>query len=178
MAEVLLQRSRGTTVAKVYEELFRRWPDARALSRARESSIASTIRPLGLVGRAGPLRAMASEVTSAGGVPSTFEGLMTLPGVGRYAANATLVVGFGRRAPVVDGVTARVYRRFFGLSPEVPPSEDPELWALVDRATPTDGAREWNWAALDLAATICLPARPRCGECPLAERCTVGSSAA
>jgi hypothetical protein len=62
VAEVLLQRSRGKTVAKVYERLFARWPDAESLSRARESTIADVIRPLGLVRRAAVLRAMAKEV--------------------------------------------------------------------------------------------------------------------
>ena len=51
----------------------------------------------------------------AGSVPDSMEELMDLPGVGRYAASATLAVAFEQRAPVVDGVSARVYRRYFGL---------------------------------------------------------------
>jgi A/G-specific adenine glycosylase len=171
VAEVLLQRSRGKTVAKVYQELFQRWPDASGLSRARGSSIAAVIRPLGLVRRAGTLRAMAREVVRFGRVPDTLDGLLSLPGVGRYAANATLVVAFGKRAPVVDGVTARVYRRYLGLESDLPASNDDALWAAAEEATPTTRTREWNWAVLDLAAEVCLPARPRCQVCPLMERC-------
>lgn len=178
VAEVLLQRSRGKTVAKVYEELFRRWPDAPALSRAREASIASVIRPLGLVRRVSTLRAMAREVARLGRVPANSKGLLALPGVGRYAANATLVVGFGKRAPVVDGVTARVYRRYLGLSSELPATSDPELWEKVDQATPRRSTRDWNWAVLDLASEVCLPIRPRCGDCPLVKRCTYASEVA
>jgi A/G-specific adenine glycosylase len=179
VAEVLLQRSRGKTVAKVYEELFRRWPDALALSRARERSIGRVIRPLGLVRRANTLRAMAGEVVRLGGVPSSREGLLALPGVGPYAANATLVVAFGTRAPVVDGVTARVYRRYLGLPSDLPPTSDQNLWEEVTRATPRGGAsRDWNWAVLDLASQVCLPARPRCGVCPLVERCAFASEVA
>jgi A/G-specific adenine glycosylase len=177
VAEVLLQRSRGKTVAKVYEELFRRWPDAEAMSRARESSIAAVIRPLGLTRRAATLRSMAREVVRLGGVPRSFDELVALPGVGRYAANATLVVGFGKRAPVVDGVSARVYRRYLGLDSGLLPSEDEDLWAAVSDATPAR-SREWNWAVLDLAAEVCLPARPRCSACPLAARCLFAKSAA
>ena len=171
VAEILLQRSRGRTVAKVYEELFRRWPDAQALARARVDSIRSVIRPLGLLSRAERLKALAGEVTELGGVPQTFEGLAAMPGVGPYAANATLAVAFGRPSATVDGVTARVYRRFFGLGSDQPPSIDRELWNLVDRVTPARGVREWNWAVLDLAATVCLPGRPRCEECPLQMHC-------
>ena len=171
VAEVLLQRSRGKTVAAVYEELFRRWPDADALSRARTSSIASVIRPLGLVKRAETLKSLAGEVVQLGSVPDTLDGLLALPGVGRYAASATLAVGFGKRAPVVDGVTARVYRRYFGLEGDGSASADTELWQLVERATPQTHVRQWNWAVLDLAAKICLPKVPRCSECPLETHC-------
>jgi A/G-specific adenine glycosylase len=170
VAEVLLQRSRGKTVAKVYEELFRRWPDAPALSRAHESSIAAVTRPLGLTGRAAKLHSLAKEVVRLGEVPPTFDDLRALPGVGRYAANATLVVAFGSRAPVVDGVSARVYRRYFGLSSDLLPSEDEDLWKRVSEATPAR-ARDWNWAVLDLAAEICLPLNPRCQVCPLSKAC-------
>ena len=76
------------------------------------------------------------------------------------------MVAFGKRAPVVDGVTARVYRRYLGLPSELPATADPELWEAVDEATPRGASREWNWAVLDLASEVCLPARPRCGVLP------------
>ena len=135
------------------------------------STIAAVIRPLGLVRRAATLKALAREVVDISGVPNTIEALLELPGVGRYAAGATLAVAFEKPAPVVDGVTARVYRRYFGLGSETAASADPELWDLVDVATPKNALREWNWAVLDLAATICLPKIPRCRECPLVRNC-------
>jgi A/G-specific adenine glycosylase len=118
------------------------------------------------------LKALASEIVRLGGVPTDLDRLMALPGVGRYAASATLAVAFGRSVPTVDGVTARVYRRFFGLEGNLPAANDKELWATVERVTPTQGIREWNWAVLDLAATVCLPKVPRCELCPLAGRCS------
>lgn len=171
VAEVLLQRSRGRTVALVFEELFRRWPDAESLARARVTSIRSVIWPLGLVRRAETLKAFAAAVVERGRVPNTLDGLLELPGVGPYAANATLAVAFGRRAGVVDGVTGRVYRRYFGIAPNGPPSTDRELWAVVNRTAPDRDIRQWNWSVLDLAATVCLPKRPRCAECPLQSHC-------
>jgi A/G-specific adenine glycosylase len=171
LAEVLLQRSRGKTVAKVYRQLLDRWPDAESLARARVTSIRSVIRPLGLVSRAATLKALAREVVARGQVPRTLDGLTELPGVGLYAANATLAVAFGRRSATVDGVSARVYRRYFGLIDEAPASNDRELWDLVEQVTPSKDIRAWNWAVLDLAATVCLPSRPRCGECPLVLCC-------
>jgi len=171
IAEVLLQRSRGNTVAKVYERLFKRWPDAVALSRARVPTIEDVIRPLGLTRRALTLKQLAGEIVRLGGVPRTLEELDALPGVGPYAAGATLVVAFGGHAPVVDGVTARVYRRYFGLEGTEPASGDKDLWKLVDTATPSRDRRGWNWAVLDLASSVCVPKIPRCPSCPLVNDC-------
>jgi A/G-specific adenine glycosylase len=171
VAEILLQRSRGSTVGPVYTELCRRWPDASSLSMARVDSIRSVIRPLGLVRRAETLKALATQVVALGGVPSKLEGLLELAGVGLYAASATRAVAFERRQATVDGVTARVYRRYFGLDDATPASADKDLWAVVERVTPTAGVREWNWSVLDLAATVCMPGRPRCDICPLASDC-------
>ena len=171
VAEVLLQRSRGKTVAVVFERLFDRWPTAEALSRARVDSIASVIRPLGLVKRAATLKALARAVVEREGVPDSLDELLELPGVGQYAASATLAVAFGRRAPVVDGVSARVYRRYFGLDGRCLRRGTGNSGRWSPRATPRREVREWNWAVLDLAASVCMPKLPRCRECPLASRC-------
>lgn len=171
VAEVLLQRSRGTTVAKAYERLFARWPYPASLARARIDTIRTVIRPLGLTKRAETLKEMAALITGLGAVPSTLDGLLELPGVGPYAAGATLAVAFDKRATVVDGVTARVYRRYFGLDGTTAASNDPLLWQVVADASPSRKAKEWNWAVLDLASSVCLPRVPRCDECPLATHC-------
>jgi A/G-specific adenine glycosylase len=171
VAEVLLQRSRGITVAKVYERLFARWPDAEHLARARVDSIESVIRPLGLTSRAAKLRDLARTIVELGGVPDSLDGLLALPAVGRYAAGATLAVAFNKHSAVVDGVTARVYRRYFGLTGNLPAVSDQELWSLVSDVTPKRSVKEWNWAVLDLAATVCLPKIPRCSTCPLQAEC-------
>lgn len=177
VAEVLLQRSRGTTVVGVYEELFTRWPDAEFLSRAEQSEIADVIRPLGLTGRARTIKRMAEQVVEAGGVPRSVESMLRLAGVGRYSASATAASAFGKEHPTVDGTSARVYRRVFGFPGPRDAHVDEELWELVGQVSPTRGAiREWNWAVLDLASLVCLPKVPRCQECPVLEQCAFGSS--
>ena len=142
---------------------------ADALSRARVDSIASVIRPLGGEASEPPSRRSPRSVAERGGVPDSMDELLDLPGVGRYAASATLAVAFEQPAPVVDGVSARVYRRYFGLEASLPRHRTP----LGGRSevTPRQRVREWNWAVLDLAAAVCLPKIPRCEECPLRTRC-------
>jgi A/G-specific adenine glycosylase len=171
VAEVLLQRSRARTVAFVYEDLFARWPTARDLASAPVSEIEQVIRPIGLVRRAEHLKHLAERIEEQGGVPVSLTGLQGLPGVGRYASMAALASFTPEAEAAVDSVSARVYRRFFGLENRLEASEDVQLWQVVAAVVPYGDARELNWAALDLAAAVCLPKKPRCWTCPLQPSC-------
>lgn len=173
ICEVLLRRSRGTTVAKVTDEFFDRWPTAAALGDAGVDEVVDVIRPLGLTNRASQLVALGRRLAELGQLPDEVEDLCDLPGVGRYTAAATL----GR--PAVDGTSARVYRRYLGeLDAVEHKTVDHKLWEVVEDVAPSmtePDARRLNWAVLDLAASICLPAQPRCGGCPLGSTCTWGA---
>ena len=169
VCEVLLRRSRSTTVAKVMERFLQHWPHAAALADAEPEEVAAVIRPLGLTSRSVQLVAMARELHDRPGFPTSVHELTELTGVGRYAAAATLGL------PTVDGTSARVYRRYYGLTDHRPhKTVDHRLWDFVADAFPQDptDAQQLNWAVLDLAAATCLPERPRCEACPLRNRCT------
>lgn len=174
VAEVLLQRSRGGTVAKVYAELFARWPDEHRLAEALVEEIEEVIRPLGLTRRAVSLKRMAGEIVDRGGVPRSVTEMIKLSGVGRYAASTARAAAFGHREGSVDGTSARVYRRYFGIAAARDAHVDEELWGVVAETTPHCSAKEFNWAVLDLAAMTCLPKVPRCPECPLKDNCITG----
>jgi A/G-specific adenine glycosylase len=168
ICEVLLRRSRSTTVAKVAGPFFERWPSAAELAEADVDEVVEVIRPLGLTSRAGQLVQLAQALRDRSDFPGSVAELVALPGVGRYAAAATL------GEPAVDGTSARVYRRYFGqLDAAHHRTVDDDLWDLVGAARPTtsDASRLVNWAVLDLAAAKCLPLRPRCETCPLALDC-------
>jgi A/G-specific adenine glycosylase len=69
IGEILLQRTQGKQVVQVYERFLDRWPTLEDLSRARRTSIASVIRPLGLEKRAVTIAAMARSLGGVGFVP-------------------------------------------------------------------------------------------------------------
>jgi A/G-specific adenine glycosylase len=168
ICEVLLRRSRSTTVAKVAVPFFERWPSPVELAEVDVDDVIDVIRPLGLTGRAKQLVKMAEALRDRQEFPSTVDELVSLPGVGRYAATATL------GEPTVDGTSARVYRRYFGqLDAPEHKSVDDALWATADDVLPSaaHATRLMNWAVLDLAASTCLPTQPRCDACPIAPGC-------
>ncbi len=128
VAEVLLQRSRAGTVARVYDDLFERWPKLADLARASVPQIEAVIRPLGLVSRATRLKHLAARINELGEVPNSQTELEALPGVGRYAAGAALATTGRTASAPVDSVSARVYRRYFGSEARAQPSDDIQLW--------------------------------------------------
>ena len=167
-AEILLQRSRSSTVEKVFVELTRRWDGPSALADASIEDIASVIRPLGLTSRAPRIKELALAISERGRVPTRAKELRELPGVGEYVASATAAALGKADLPLVDSVSARVFLRYFDGSHGRTVAD---VAAMAYASAPRKRWHQLNWAALDLAATICLPKRPRCGKCPLAKRC-------
>jgi len=175
IAEVLLQRSRSGTVEKIYSRLFDRYPTLETLAEASIPEIEDVIKTLGLTKRAATLKSLA-QVACQDGLPESVEGLMLLPGIGRYVASATAAAAFGSKLPLVDSVTSRIYRRYFGLSPFSSDSHketpDETLWEFVSTIVPEEKVHEFNWVVLDLAASLCTPKKPKCGNCPLHLSCS------
>lgn len=176
MGEVLLQRTSGAHVDLVFATFLERWPDALALSQAREGDVADTLRPLGLAKRVPYIVELGRELAKLGRVPLSPSALMELPGVGRYTAHAVPVFTGNRNLPLVDWVIARVLRRYFGLPDGLRPNTDDRLWVLAAEMASVGRARTLWLGTLDLANMYCRP-RPRCESCPLCKSCRFGGEA-
>jgi A/G-specific adenine glycosylase len=169
LAELLLQRTRADLVTPVYGRLLAEWPTAAALAQADAECVSAVLRPLGLEHRNERIQVVADACQN--GVPRSLDGLLALPGVGRYAAAATLCFAFGRKTAVLDPTVIRVLGRLdLGSSVRPRPREDLSLWAAAQALVPARDARTWNYALLDFGSTVCR-AEPRCGACPLRPLC-------
>jgi A/G-specific adenine glycosylase len=102
-----------------------------------------------------------------GEFPRTAGGLAELPGVGRYTAAAIASIAFGEPIAVVDGNVERVLSRVLAQDLR---NRD-VTWEYAERLLARDRAGDWNQAVMELGATVCLPADPKCLTCPLRESC-------
>ena len=172
LSELMLQRTRADLVVAVYEEAMRRYPTAAHFADADAEEIAELLRPLGYLHRNARLQAAARACRA--GVPRTMPALLALPGVGRYAATATLCFAYGRRVAVIDPTVTRLLSRLeLATSSRARPRDDLTLWNVAGRLVPARRARDWNYAVLDHGALVCRP-KPRCSGCPLLELCPTG----
>jgi len=171
LSEIMLQQTRVEVVIPYFERFLERFPSVEDLAAAPLEEVLARWSGLGYYRRARQLHA-AAERLAAEGFPETAEGWKSLPGVGDYTAAAVSSIAFGEAVPVLDGNVERVVARFLAVP------GDPKRAAtrrvlragageLVDGARPGDS----NQALMELGATLCTPAGPRCLLCPLADGC-------
>lgn len=173
IAEVLLHRTRADQVSPVYERFLKEYPDLGSLLQAEPIRVEECLRSLGLRWRTDLLLEMVREIGEryGGKIPLFREDLMTLPGVGDYIASALLTFSGTSSEPIMDTNTVRVIGRVFGLELNDCARRSKRFREIMRQIVSKGSARDISFAMIDLAALICLPRNPRCGECPLNPFC-------
>jgi len=172
LSEIMLQQTTVATVGPYFLTFLARWPDVKALAAAPLDDVLTAWAGLGYYARARNLHKCSQVVAQehGGRFPDTEEALLELPGIGGYTAAAIAAIAFDRRAVVMDGNIERVMSRIHRVATPLPAAK-PALKALTDQLTPDNRAGDFAQAMMDLGATICTPAKPRCALCPWREDC-------
>jgi len=168
ISEVMLQQTQVNRVLIHYRAFLKRFPSLRSLSQANTASVLQAWRGLGYNNRAVRLRNLAHQVVENldGALPRTAEALESLPGIGRYTANAIACFAHEQRVPVVDTNIHRVLSRLYPGT-----SGAPETWRLAEEILPGRNAYSWNQALMELGALVCTPTSPLCSRCPINSLC-------
>jgi A/G-specific adenine glycosylase len=174
VSEIMLQQTRVDTVKPYFQRFIDRFPSPLALAEAPEDEVLAAWSGLGYYRRARMLHA-ASRVVAEQKMPSDRDGLLGLPGIGRYTAGAIASIAFGESVGLVDGNVARVLSRLFVIEDDMKRAGMKRAEALADRLVPAgDRGRDpgqFNQALMELGATICTPRAPACDRCPVANLC-------
>jgi A/G-specific adenine glycosylase len=174
LSEVMLQQTQISAVIPYFERFLAHFPTVAALAAAPTDSVLKQWEGLGYYSRARNLQRAAQQIMTAyGGVfPQTVEGLLTLPGIGRYTAGAIASIAFGVRAAVVDGNVIRVLARVLDLADDVTKGPtQARLWQAAEGLLPPERVGDYNQALMDLGRTICTARNPLCGRCPIRDHC-------
>ncbi|GEM_PF-214954 len=172
--EILLQRTTAQAVATSWPSI-REHLNAPAKARKSKRFLVKLVGRLGLSKRATWILNISQLLEDVSDVPSTLEGLLALPGVGRYTACATLAFAFSRNEGLVDGNVIRVFERFHEPFPARHLATKVAFWLPLAKGL--GGSHQFKlvfWGLLDLAAQICVPRKPLCSQCPLKPRCQTG----
>ncbi|MBI3042887.1 MAG: A/G-specific adenine glycosylase [Betaproteobacteria bacterium] len=174
LAETMLQQTQVATVIPYYNRFLARFPDVAALVHAPLDEVLRLWSGLGYYSRARNLHGAAHVIAAGHGgrFPRRFEQVAALPGVGRSTAAAICVFAYGARHAILDGNVRRVLARFRGIQgfPGEKTVAD-RLWAVAERLLPRRNLEAYTQGLMDLGATVCTRARPRCAECPVHGDC-------
>ncbi len=167
---ILSARSRDSQTIKVSEVLFQRYDTAEKIAAAPIDVLETIIMPIGF------FRAKAKRIQDAarlliekykGKVPSKYEELLEIPGVGPKVANCVLVYAFNTPTIPVDIHVHRISNRWGLVETKDPNKTCVQLMEIIPR--------EWwlviNDIIIRFGKEICKPRRPHCEDCPLDPIC-------
>jgi A/G-specific adenine glycosylase len=174
VSEIMLQQTQVATVIPYYHGFLKRFPTIKALVAASPDEVIKSWENLGYYHRARLMHRAAKVIVEewGGKLPSNYDDLLCLPGIGPYTAGAIASIAYGKRIPALDGNALRVYTRLFAVAGSthgeggVAGIRGWAQWLL-----PTSQPGPFNQAIMDLGATLCTPRNPSCPLCPLSRFC-------
>lgn len=174
LSEIILQQTRAQQGLPYYEAFTAAYPTISDLANANDDEVFRLWQGLGYYNRCKNMLATARYIANelGGHFPESYEGLLALRGIGPYTAAAIGSFAFGLPNAVLDGNVYRVLARYFAIDTPSDTTEGKQLFAALagDVLDPENSAAH-NQAIMDLGATICTPASPKCNECPLSGNC-------
>lgn len=171
VAVVLSAQSTDVSVNKVTPALFEHYPQPEHLAKAELSDVEDHLKSLGLFhNKAKSIIGLSDKLVSdfEGEMPSDYENLQSLPGIGRKSANVIRSVIFDIPSLAVDTHVERVSKRL-GLAPleaSVLQTEKSLMEKLPEK--------RWNQAHHDLiffGRYFCKAKKPECDKCPFITFC-------
>lgn len=178
ISEAMLQQTQVVTVIPYFERFLKAFPTIHALAAASEQDVLREWQGLGYYRRARNLHAAAQKIVADhdGKIPSTVDVLLKLPGIGRYTAGAIASIAYGVAAPILDGNVARVLARLLAIRQSIDERDVvAALWIASQKMVQFDAesgeSGDFNQSLMELGATVCVPANPRCDACPVANWC-------
>lgn len=172
VAVVLSAQCTDKRVNMVTPELFRAYPDAKAMAEAEETEVYEYVKSVSYPNaKARHIVELSRMIVSdyGGEVPTEMDDLMRLPGVGRKTANVMQAVAFSRNAMPVDTHVFRVSHRL-GLVPATCNTPLKVERELMRNIPDTEAANAHHWLLLH-GRYVCKSQRPQCAKCPFEEFC-------
>ena len=172
LSEFMLQQTQVSTVIPYFKRFVQKIPNFKKLSKTNDQILMKLWEGLGYYSRARNLKKSAIMIVNKfGGIlPSNFEDLKSLPGVGDYTSTAIMAIAFNQKFIPLDGNVERILKRVLYLRNDKDISKEnmqisKNFFGLSGRAS------DYAQAIMELGALVCRPTSPLCGKCPISINC-------
>jgi len=171
VATILSAQCTDVRVNMVTPELFRRFPTAAAMAKAKLPELEELIRTTGFFrNKAKSIQGAAKKITEqfGGEVPKTLAELITVPGAARKTANVVLGVSYGlAEGVVVDTHVFRIAHRLSLAKGDTAQAVEQELMKVL----PQDRWISFSHQVIHHGRQICIARKPKCEQCNLEQLC-------
>ena len=150
--------------------LFKKYRTAKDWAETPQETLEEEIRSTGFFrNKAKNIRALAARLVAdfGGELPSDFDVLTGLPGIGRKTANLVATV-FGQPGLVVDTHFIRLSNRLGFVEGE---DDAVKIERVLGEIVPREEWTAWSHAMVFHGRRCCSARAPECGRCPVAELC-------
>jgi A/G-specific adenine glycosylase len=163
LSEFMLQQTQVKTVIPYFDNFVKKIPNLEALSKSKEKKVLKLWEGLGYYRRVKNLHKTSKILIKKykGKIPSNFEKLKELPGIGNYTSNILLALIYNQPRIGLDGNVKRVLSRLFNVNNLNP-------FNLFRSKRNSDLAE----ALIEFGALVCRPKEPRCYECKIKDMCS------
>jgi len=172
VSEFMLQQTKVSTVIPYFNNFLKNIPNMQSLAKINEKKLLKYWQGLGYYSRAKNLKKTAKIIVDnyQGKLPSDFEELKKLPGIGDYTANAISAIVFNKPTIPLDGNIERVLKRILNLKSEVKTKKE-NLHKQKKVFGQTNRSNDYVQALMEIGALICKPKIPHCNKCPITKNC-------
>ena len=172
VSEFMLQQTTVNTVKSKFDEFIKKWPNLKSLSQIQEKSILKFWSGLGYYSRARNLLKTAKKISKLNNyiVPSKYNNLIILPGIGDYTAKAILGIAYNKPVLPVDANIKRIIVRVYALLKSTNLISK-EIFLYSRKLISKNNSSNLIQAFMDYGSKICLPTKPKCGECIISSNC-------
>ncbi len=174
LSEVILQQTRVVQGLPYYTNFIHKFPTVKDLALTDEQEVLRTWQGLGYYSRARNLHKCAKIVHEEmdNQFPSSYQGLLKLPGVGRYTAAAIASFCYREKVAVVDGNVYRVLARVYGIEDDIASNNGQKKFHdLANILISSDQPDLYNQGIMEFGAMHCTPKAPKCEECLFMDTC-------
>lgn len=154
VSEAMLQQTQVSRVMKHWPRFVSAFPTIDALASADVSDVLEMWQGLGYNRRALALKRAADECSAhhGGTLPSTYDELLALPGVGPATAAGIMAFAYNEPAVYLETNVRTVFIHWF--FPDEERISDAQLRPLVEQTCSASNPRRWYYALLDWGAHL------------------------
>ena len=172
VSEFMLQQTQVKTVIPYFNNFLKNIPTLKSLAKVNETKLLKYWQGLGYYSRAKNLKKSARLIISNynGRLPSDYDELKKLPGIGDYTAGAISAIAFNKNVIPLDGNIERVLKRILNLKTDEEIKKE-NLHNEKKIFGRTSRSSDYVQALMEIGALICKPKNPNCEKCPITKNC-------